>query len=145
MFDDTYYMKIALSEAQQALDEDEVPIGAVIVYNDKIIAKAHNSTEKFNDINCHAEILAISAANNALGSKYLKGCTLYVTIEPCVMCAGAIGWAQISRVVYGAKDSKKGYTILAPKALHPKATVTTGILENECSSIMKNFFKRKRL
>ena len=144
MFDDNHFMKCALCEAQKAFDKDEVPIGAVIVCRDTIIARAHNLVEHLNDVTAHAEMQAITAGANRLGGKYLKDCTLYVTVEPCTMCAGAIGWAQISRVVYGAGDEKRGYTKYAPEALHPKTTVTSGVLEDECRALMINFFERKR-
>ncbi|MCQ2209757.1 MAG: nucleoside deaminase [Paludibacteraceae bacterium] len=141
---DEYYMKQALTEAKKAEKENEVPIGAVIVCNDKIIARAHNLTETLTDVTAHAEMQVITMAANHLGSKYLNDCTLYVTVEPCTMCAGAIGWAQISKVVYGAKDEKRGYSLIAPTALHPKCIVVNGILEDECSEIISNFFKKKR-
>ena len=144
MFDDTYFMKQALSEAKQAFDKDEVPIGAVVVCNDRIIARAHNLTETLNDVTAHAEMQAITAATNVLGGKYLDECTLYVTIEPCPMCAGALGWAQLQRVVYGAPDPKKGYTKFSTKVLHPKTEVSYGILADECSELMKKFFESKR-
>ena len=141
---DLFYMSKALEQARIALDADEIPIGAVIVCGDRIIARASNLTEALNDVTAHAEMQAITSAANRLGGKYLKGCTLYVTIEPCVMCAGALGWAQISRVVYGASDEKRGYTKYAPDALHPKTTVTSGVLEDECRALMQDFFQRKR-
>lgn len=141
---DEEYMKKALMEAQRAFDEDEIPIGAIIVCNDRIISRAHNLTEMLCDVTAHAEMQAITSGANLLGGKYLKDCTLYVTVEPCVMCAGAIGWAQISRVVYGAPDEKRGYTQYAPHALHPKTTVTSGILEEECKALMQTFFANKR-
>ncbi len=141
---DEEFMRRALVEAQAAFDRDEIPVGAVIVCNDRIISRAHNLTEVLHDVTAHAEMQAITAGADALGGKYLKDCTLYVTVEPCVMCAGAIGWAQISRVVYGAADDKRGYTKYAPEALHPKTTVTSGVLQDECSALMQNFFKRKR-
>lgn len=141
---DEEYMKKALMEAQQAFDEDEIPIGAIIVCNDRIISRAHNLTEMLCDVTAHAEMQAITSGANLLGGKYLKDCTLYVTVEPCVMCAGAIGWAQISRVVYGAPDEKRGYTQYAPHALHPKTTVTSGVLEEECKALMQTFFANKR-
>ncbi len=144
MFDDTYFMKQALSEAKQAFDKDEVPIGAVVVCNDRIIARAHNLTETLNDVTAHAEMQAITAATNVLGGKYLDECTLYVTIEPCPMCAGALGWAQLQRVVYGAPDPKKGYTKFSTKVLHPKTEVSYGILADECGELMKKFFESKR-
>ena len=141
---DDYFMKQALLEAQKAGERDEVPIGAVIVCQGRIIARAHNLTETLNDVTAHAEMQAITAAANYLGGKYLVDCTLYVTVEPCTMCAGAIGWAQVSKVVYGTADPKKGYSLLAPHALHPKAEVSVGLFEAECSKLVKDFFKRKR-
>jgi len=141
---DGYYMKQALLEAQEAAGRDEVPIGAVIVCQGRIIARGHNLTETLTDITAHAEMQAITAAAQFLGGKYLVGCTLYVTVEPCVMCAGALGWAQISRIVYGATDEKRGYRRFAPNALHPKTEVVSGVLEQECSRLMKEFFVRKR-
>lgn len=141
---DEVYMRKALYEAQLAFDADEIPIGAVIVCKDRIISRAHNLTEMLCDVTAHAEMQAITSGANMLGGKYLKDCTLYVTVEPCVMCAGAIGWAQIGRVVYGTKDEKRGYTKYAPDALHPKTTVTSGVLEKECRDIMQAFFKRMR-
>ena len=137
-------MRKALQEAEAAFAEGEVPIGAVIVCQDKVIARAHNLTETLHDVTAHAEMQAITAAADMLGGKYLQDCTLYVTVEPCIMCAGAIGWAQISRIVYGAKDEKRGYAAFAPKAFHPKATVTSGVLEEECKQLMQSFFKQKR-
>ncbi|EJW90933.1 tRNA-specific adenosine deaminase [gut metagenome] len=141
---DQDYMKQALVEAQKAYDRDEVPVGAVVVCRDKIIARAHNLTELLNDVTAHAEMQAITAAAEALGGKYLDVCTLYVTVEPCVMCAGAIGWSQLGRLVYGASDAKRGYSFFAPRALHPKTEVVKGVMEEECSGLMKDFFKRKR-
>ena len=143
-FTDEYFMKQALAEARQAAAEGEVPVGAVVVCNDRIIARAHNQTERLNDPTAHAEMLAITAAVGAIGAKYLIDCTLYVTVEPCVMCAGAIGWAQISTVVYGATDEKRGYRLFAPNALHAKTIVKTGLLEDDCATEMKLFFKEKR-
>lgn len=143
-FDDNYYMKQALVEAQKAFDMDEVPVGAVIVCQDKIIARAHNLTERLTDVTAHAEMQAITIAANTLGSKYLIDCVLYVTVEPCVMCAGALGWSQISKIVYGASDEKRGFQEYAPKSLHPKTVVVKGVLESECSSIMSTFFQAKR-
>lgn len=142
--DDNYYMKLALKEAQKAEAADEIPIGAVIVCNDQVVAKAHNLTETLTDVTAHAEMQAITAASSLLGGKYLNQCTLYVTVEPCVMCAGAIAWAQLGRLVYGASDEKRGYTVYAPHALHPKTAVTSGILEEECATLMRQFFARKR-
>ena len=143
-FDDTYFMRQALSEARLAAEEGEVPVGAVITCQGRIIARAHNQTERLHDVTAHAELLAITAATNALGAKYLTDCTLYVTVEPCVMCAGALGWSQMSRVVYGATDEKRGYSVFAPRALHPKAKVTGGVLEAECKALMRSFFASRR-
>ena len=141
---DEMYMRKALAEAQQAFDEGEIPIGAVIVCQDHIIARAHNLTETLCDVTAHAEMQAITAAANELGGKYLTDCTRYVTLEPCVMCAGALGWSQITRVVYGCRDEKRGYSDYAPRALHPKCTVTYGVLEDECRQLMQDFFLQKR-
>ena len=141
---DEFYMRKALVEAEQAMKEGEIPIGAVIVCNDHIIARAHNLTETLHDVTAHAEMQAITSAADMLGGKYLQDCTLYVTVEPCIMCGGAIGWAQIKRIVYGAPDVKRGYSIYAPKAFHPKAEVTGGVLEEECKQLMQEFFKQKR-
>ncbi|QIG90133.1 nucleoside deaminase [Chryseobacterium sp. POL2] len=143
MFTDEYFMKMAFQEAQNALDRDEVPIGCIIVSNDRIIARSHNLTEALNDVTAHAEMQAITSAASFLGGKYLQNCTLYVTIEPCVMCAGALTWAQISKVVIGARDERRGY-INKGLSLHPKTEVVTGVLEQECSQIVKDFFKSKR-
>ena len=143
-FSDEYFMKQALAEAQQAASEGETPVGAVIVSGDHIIARAHNQCEKLNDPTAHAEMLAITSATGALGAKYLTDCRLYVTVEPCVMCAGAIGWAQLSAVVYGAPDEKRGFTRFAPHALHPKTTVRSGVMDVECAAVMKSFFQNKR-
>lgn len=137
-------MKKAIEEAKIAEENNEVPIGAIIVCQDKIIAQAHNLTETLNDVTAHAEMQAITMASDYLGGKYLRDCTLYVTVEPCTMCAGAIGWAQIGRLVYGTQDIKKGFSVIAPNALHPKCVVTQGILNEECAELMKEFFKRKR-
>jgi len=141
---DEMYMQRALDEARQAFDEGEIPIGAVVVCRDRIIARTHNLTETLCDVTAHAEMQAITAAANTLGGKYLTDCTLYVTVEPCPMCAGAIGWAQIPRIVYGAPDEKRGYRLIAPKAFHPKATVVAGVLEDECREIMQRFFRGRR-
>ena len=141
---DEQFMRKALYEAEKAAEEGEIPIGAVIVCNDRIISRAHNLTEKLHDVTAHAEMQAITAAADLLGGKYLSDCTLYVTVEPCVMCAGAIGWAQIGRIVYGASDEKRGYQLYAPRALHSKAVVTRGVLEAECRQMMQDFFKQKR-
>lgn len=137
---DEQFMRRALDEARQALKAGEVPIGAVVVSQDRIIARAHNLTETLHDVTAHAEMQALTAAASQLGGKYLQECTLYVTVEPCVMCAGALGWAQVSRVVYGTADPKRGYKLYAPRALHPKAAVTAGILEDECRQLMQEFF-----
>ena len=137
-------MRKALMEAEAAFREVEIPIGAVVVCQDRIIARAHNLTETLNDVTAHAEMQAITAAANELGGKYLTGCTLYVTVEPCIMCAGALGWSQIPRVVYGCRDEKRGYSDYAPQAMHPKCTVTGGILEEECRQLMRDFFQQKR-
>ncbi len=137
-------MRKALQEAELAYEEGEIPIGAVIVCQDRVISRAHNLTETLHDVTAHAEMQAITAAANQLGGKYLKDCTLYVTVEPCVMCAGALGWSQMSRVVYGASDEKRGYEKYAPHAMHPKCEVTRGVLEEECRSLMQRFFKDKR-
>lgn len=141
---DEHFMRLALGEAEQAFAEGEIPIGAVVVCQGRVIARAHNLTETLCDVTAHAEMQAITAAANTLGGKYLTGCTLYVTVEPCAMCAGAIGWAQLQRIVYGARDEKRGFSMLAPHALHPKATVTAGVLADECKDIMQRFFKSKR-
>jgi tRNA(adenine34) deaminase len=144
MADDKFYMKQALAEANEAFQKGEIPIGAVMVCRDRIIAKSHNLTELLHDVTAHAEMQAITAAAEHLGGKYLNDCTLYVTIEPCVMCAGALGWSQISRIVYGASDNKRGYNRFAPKALHPRTEVTTGIMAEECAELMQRFFQEKR-
>lgn len=141
---DEQYMRRALDEAQEALRQGEIPIGAVVVCKDRIIARAHNLTETLNDVTAHAEMQAITSACNELGGKYLSDCTLYVTVEPCPMCAGALGWAQISRVVYGCSDPKRGFHEYAPRALHPKCSVTAGVLEEECRLLMQDFFKNRR-
>jgi len=137
-------MRLALQEAEEALRCDEIPVGCVIVSEGRILGRGHNLTETLQDVTAHAEMQAITAAAGMLGGKYLQGCTLYVTVEPCVMCAGAIGWAQISRVVYGAPDDKRGFRTFAPNALHPKCTVTAGVLENECRELIQQFFHNKR-
>lgn len=142
--DDERFMRLALNEAQKALAADEIPIGCVIVSQNQIIGRGHNLTETFADVTAHAEMQAITAAAETLGGKYLPDATLYVTVEPCPMCAGAIGWAQISRIVYGAPDPKRGYTTYAPRTFHPKATVTAGVLEAECRELIQDFFKNKR-
>ncbi len=141
---DEWYMRMALQEARLAFDADEIPVGAVIVCKDRVIARSHNLTELLGDVTAHAEMQAITSAAAALGGKYLTDCTLYVTLEPCVMCAGAIGWAQLSRVVYGASDDKRGYHLVAPAAFHPKTVVEGGVLAAECAALMKSFFAQKR-
>ena len=141
---DEFYMQRALDEARMAYKAGEIPIGAVVVCKDRIIARSHNLTETLCDVTAHAEMQAITAAANALGGKYLTDCTLYVTVEPCVMCAGAIGWAQIPRIVYGAPDEKRGFHAYAPQAMHPKAEVTGGVLEADCRQLMQTFFLSRR-
>lgn len=144
ILNDEYYMRQALNEARQAFDKGEVPIGAIVVCKGRIIARGHNLTETLTDVTAHAEMQAITAAANVLGGKYLTDCILYVTIEPCPMCAGGILWSQISKIVYGAKDEKKGYSVFSPSILHPKTEVVSGVMEDECASLMKEFFKQKR-
>lgn len=141
---DEYFMRRALDQARIAMDRDEIPVGVVVVCRDQIIARGYNLTETLTDVTAHAEMQAITSAANALGGKYLNQCTLYVTVEPCVMCAGAIGWSQLGRLVYGASDPKRGYSVFAPNALHPKTQVTKGVLEEECGALMREFFKKKR-
>ena len=141
---DEHYMRRALEEAHAAADRGEVPVGAVVVCRDTIIARGHNLTETLHDVTAQAELHAVTAAAGQLGGKYLNDCTLYVTVEPCVMCAGALGWSQISRVVYGAADPKRGFSVYAPQALHPKTQVTSGVLAEECGALMSDFFKRRR-
>jgi tRNA(adenine34) deaminase len=142
--DDEYYMRMALLEAQKAAERDEVPVGAVIVADGIIIARAHNLTETLGDATAHAEMQAITAASSWLGGKYLTDCTIYVTVEPCIMCAGALAWSQVATVVYGTGDEKKGFTTISDSILHPKTAIRSGVLAQECSSIMKRFFKGKR-
>lgn len=142
-YDDTYFMKRALQEAEAAFEKGEVPVGAIIVVQNRIIARAHNLTEKLNDVTAHAEMQAITAAANFLGGKYLKDCTLYVTLEPCQMCAGALYWSQISKIVYGAKDLERGFGVMGTQ-LHPKTQVIGSILEIEASELLKRFFIQKR-
>ena len=141
---DEYYMRMALAEAVRAAERDEVPVGAVVVAGGSIIARAHNLTETLNDPTAHAEMQAITAAASFLGGKYLTDCTLYVTVEPCVMCAGALAWSQVTALVYGAPDPKKGYTTTGAAILHPKTVVRSGVLAAECSEMMKKFFRKKR-
>ena len=144
MSDDEQYMRKALQEAQAAMDEGEIPIGAVVVCRGRIVARAHNLTETLHDVTAHAEMQAVTMAACELGGKYLTDCTLYVTVEPCVMCAGALGWSQIPRIVYGCRDEKRGYTGYAPRALHPKCEVRGGVLEAECRQLMQDFFRCRR-
>lgn len=141
---DERYMQLALAEARKAYAMGEVPVGCVIVADGQIVGRGHNLTETLDDVTAHAEMQAITAAASTLGGKYLTQCTLYVTVEPCVMCAGAIGWAQVKRVVYGATDEKRGFSVFAPKAFHPKCTVLSGVLEDECRELMRSFFSQKR-
>lgn len=143
-FSDEYFMKQAIKEAQTAFDKDEVPVGALVVSQGRIIAKAHNLTETLGDVTAHAEMLAITSAAETLGGKYLNNCTLYVTLEPCTMCAGALNWAQIGRIVIGAPDERRGFSRHIPSPLHPKTEVVTGILSGDCSRLVKTFFQRKR-
>lgn len=143
-YNDEYYMGKALEQAQKGASEGEIPIGAVIVCQGRIIARAHNLTETLKDTTAHAEMLSITTATNFLGGKYLNDCTIYVTVEPCPMCAAALAWSQIARVVYGASDSKRGYSLFSPSLLHPKTEVTKGVMEKECSEIVSNFFKTLR-
>ena len=143
MFTDEYFMRVALQEAEAALEKEEVPVGCIIVSNGRIIARAHNLTEVLNDVTAHAEMQAITSAANYLGGKYLLNCTLYVTLEPCVMCCGALSWSQISRVVIGARDPQRGF-INKNLSLHPKTEIVTGLLESECAAIVRDFFKSRR-
>lgn len=143
-FSDEYFMKRALEEAETAFREDETPVGAIVVLGDKIIARAHNQTERLNDPTAHAEMLAITSATGNLGAKYLTNCKLYVTLEPCLMCAGAIAWAQLSEIIYGAHDEKRGFTKYINQAIHPKINIKSGIMQTECAALMKEFFKNKR-
>lgn len=143
VFDDNYFMKKALQEAEEAFDRNEIPVGAVVVVDNRIIARAHNLTETLNDVTAHAEMQAITAAANFLGGKYLKGCTLYVTLEPCQMCAGALYWSQIDRVVFGAKDERRGCGVMGTK-LHPKTKMEGGVMQEEAAALMKRFFIQKR-
>jgi tRNA(adenine34) deaminase len=143
-FDDSYFMKAAYQEALKASELGEIPVGAVVVANNQIIARAHNLTEQLNDVTAHAEILAITAAANYLGSKYLHNCKLYVTLEPCCMCAGALYWSQIDRIIYGARDEKRGACSHQPSLFHPKTLIENGIMETECSELMRGFFQKIR-
>jgi tRNA(adenine34) deaminase len=144
LYTDAYFMREAFKEAQKAYDADEVPVGAVVVCNNQIIARAHNLTERLNDVTAHAEMQAITAAANYLGGKYLNECTLYITLEPCIMCAGAIHWAQLKKIVFAAADPKRGYLRLNQNVLHPKTIVESGIMALECGNIITDFFKEKR-
>jgi len=144
LYSSIYFMKEALKEAQKAFDAGEVPVGAVIVAANKIIARSHNLTELLNDVTAHAEMQAITAAANSIGGKYLTDCTIYVTLEPCVMCAGALGWSQITKIVYGASDTKRGFTVLNTKVLHPKTEVESGVLSEESEQLLKTFFAARR-
>lgn len=141
---DERFMREALKEAEAAGKEDEVPVGAVIVAKGRVIARGHNMTEALHDPTAHAEMIALTAATEAMGGKYLNDCTLYVTVEPCPMCAAALAWAQVGRIVFGASDPKRGYSLYSPSLLHPKTEVTSGILTDECSSLMKDYFRKKR-
>ncbi|MDE5800497.1 MAG: nucleoside deaminase [Paramuribaculum sp.] len=141
---DILYMRRAIDEARRAAAIDEVPIGAVVVADGQIIGRGHNLTEQLTDVTAHAEMQAITAATQTIGGKYLTGCTLYVTVEPCLMCAGALGWSQISRVVYGASDPKRGYSLFTDRPFHPRTTVTSGVLADECAALVTDFFRAKR-
>ena len=143
-FTDEYFMKLALKQATYAFEEDEIPVGAIIVANNTIIGKGYNQTEKLKDVTAHAEMIAITAAANYLGSKFLEDCTLYVTLEPCLMCASAIMWARVGRLVFGAYDTKAGYTLMQGRVLHPRTEVTSGIMKDECGSLLTEFFRQKR-
>ena len=142
--DDERFMSMALDEAHLAMSEGEIPVGAVMVCRGRVVARAHNQTEALNDVTAHAEMIAITSAANLIGGKYLTDCTLYVTVEPCSMCASALGWAHVSRVVYGASDEKRGYRRLAPGVLHPKTIVSAGVLSDDCAALMKEFFRERR-
>ncbi len=144
LYSDEYYMREALKEAQKAFELDEVPVGAIIVADNRIIARGHNLTEQLNDVTAHAEMQSITSAANYIGGKYLNDCTLYVTLEPCVMCAGALYWSHITKVVYGASDDKKGFTKINEPLLHPKTVITKGVLADDCSKLLKDFFQKKR-
>jgi tRNA(adenine34) deaminase len=144
LFDDAYFMQQALLQAKEAFEKDEVPVGAVIVCENKIIARAHNYTERLTDVTAHAEMQAFTVASDYLGGKYLNECTLYVTLEPCVMCGGAAYWTQLKKVVYGARDKKRGFSNLSQNILHPKTEIESGLLQEECTELLSDFFKRKR-
>ena len=144
LFSDDYFMRIALKEAVQAFEKDEVPVGAVITANNTIVARAHNLTETLNDVTAHAEMQVITAAASSIGSKYLNDCTMYITLEPCTMCAGAIFWAQLGKLVYGAPDPKRGYTLLSDPVIHPRTKILSGVLADESEKLLKKFFKKRR-
>ena len=144
LYSDEHFRREALKEPQKAFDADEVPVGVVVVANNKIIGRAHNLTERLNDVTAHAEMQAITSAANSLGGKYLTDCVIYVTLEPCVMCAGALSWSQVSKLVIGAPDTKKGFGLLEQNVLHPKTEIVKGVLEQECSELLKEFFRKKR-
>jgi tRNA(adenine34) deaminase len=141
---DEYFMREALKEAKKAFDADEIPVGAIVVCNNRIIARAHNLTERLNDVTAHAEMQAITSAANFLNGKYLNECTMYITLEPCVMCAGALSWSQIGKIVFGASDTKRGFNLVGNKILHPKTELLSGIIADECSELLKTFFQKKR-
>ena len=144
LFNDEYFMREALKEAQKALEKDEIPIGAIIVHGNRIISRAHNLTETLTDVTAHAEMQAFTSASNTIGGKYLNECILYVTVEPCAMCAGASYWTHLSKIVFGASDPKRGYSFIGKQILHPKTVIVSGVLEKECSTLMTDFFKKKR-
>lgn len=144
LYTDAFFMKEAMKEAHLAYEKDEIPVGAVVACNDQIIARAHNLTEQLTDVTAHAEMQAFTAASNYLGSKYLENCTLYVTLEPCVMCAGAAYWTQISKIVFGAFDEKRGFTLTNPGIIHPRTKLVSGIMEKECGALLKDFFRKRR-
>ena len=144
VFSDEYFMKEALKEAQKAFDEDEVPVGAIVVCDNKIIARAHNMTEKLNDVTAHAEMLAITSATNFLGGKYLNECSIYITLEPCTMCAGALYWSQVKKIVFAATDEKRGFNSIGKNILHPKTTIVSNIMHEEATQLLTTFFKTKR-
>lgn len=144
IFSDEYFMKQAFREAELAAQADEIPVGAVVVCSNRIIARAHNHTERLNDVTAHAEMVAVTAAAEFLGGKYLKDCALYVTLEPCIMCAGALSWAQVGRIVYGASDEKRGFSRFHPSPIHPKTIISKGVMERECRQLILSFFEKKR-
>lgn len=144
LFSNEYFMDMALKEAQKAFDKEEIPVGAVIVWNNQVIARAHNLTETLNDVTAHAEMQAFTAAANALGGKYLENCDLYVTLEPCAMCAGAAYWTQISKIIFGTFDNNRGFTLIQPRLTHPKTKIIPGVLKDQCSTMLKDFFSKRR-